>query len=178
MFIKFILLIFIFSSCICDECPAHCARCQCVTNSLGLENCDGCLECFYGYFLFKEHWYSNPVCKKLCVEGFNQEDCKVCDVGDDRDKCIECHEEYEPSDDRTICQLKFAKCGNKTFENCVKCSRISSSTEYKCDECKYHYILDGYECIYDRNLSRYKSALNIKPKNLMMIIMLIIYFLF
>ena len=111
-------------------------------------------------------------------EGFAEEDCKVCDVGDDKDKCIECHDNYELSLDRTSCQSKFIGCGNQTFEHCVKCSQIPQSNKYKCDECKYHYILDDNECKYDVNLTKYKYAINIKPKYFMMIFLQIIYFYF
>ena len=177
MIIKFILLIFIISSHICGRCPDFCAECYCTTNYPD-EYCHKCLECIDGYYLYKEHWYSDFECRKLCIEGFAQEDCKVCDVGDNKDKCIECHDNYELSKDRRTCESKFIQCGNKAFEYCVKCSKLSQSTEYKCDECKYHYILDGNDCIYDNNLTKYKSALNIKPRYCIIIIILIIYFLF
>ena len=142
---KFILLISIISYCICGICPDFCSKCRCVTY-YAEEKCPYCEECFEGYYLYKEHWYSDYVCKKQCNEGFAEEDCKVCDVGDDKDKCIECHDNYELSLDRTSCQSKFIGCWNQTFEHCVKCSQIPQSNKYKCDECKYHYILDDNEC--------------------------------
>ncbi len=58
-----------------------------------------CEECKEGYFLDNSLWIGS--CNKRCVENYDDEaSCKVCDVGDIRDKCIECHANYSLSKDK------------------------------------------------------------------------------
>ena len=148
---------------------------------------DGCVECTWdflggaGYDCNKcdPDYFMDSVlylgrCKKKCVESNNEADCKVCDTGDDRDKCLECHENYERSKDKKSCVPIFLVCGDKRYFNCKKC--IKSNVVSGCEECNYHYIMQNGTCEYDFNLTRYSFG-EYFNKNLLNIINLIILLL-
>jgi septin family protein len=80
-------------------------------------------------------------CKKKCVESLNETDCKVCDTGEDRDKCLECNENYERSKDKKSCVPTFLVYGNKRYDNCKK--YIKSKFSSGCEEGNFHYIIQN-----------------------------------
>lgn len=131
----------------CSGCGEGCVDC---TWTGSTQDCDQCKE---GYFLVNLLWYGS--CKKKCVENYDDETaCKVCDVGDDRDKCIECHENYSLSKDKKSFSRNFILCGKERHFNWKKCEDSSLNTS-SCEECNYHYILvDGF-CEYDLNTTKY-----------------------
>ena len=164
---RILILIFfmIFAIIKCSGCGEGCVDC---TWDGSLWDCDECAE---GYFIDETLWYG--LCKKKCIENYEDEtSCKVCDVGDNRDKCIECHENYSLSKDKKSCIPKFILCGEEKHFNCKKCD-INSLNSSSCGECNYHYILiDGF-CEYDLNTTKYSYG-NFFNKSFSMFISLII----
>ena len=164
VFIYFIL----FSILNCNKCGEGCI--ECVWTGYGWD----CNECLPGYFL--DEFFGYGQCKKQCVESFNETDCMICDVGDDRDKCIQCHENYILSKDKKSCVPDFLVCGETRYYNCKKCGNVSISennSTSSCGECNYHFILENGVCEYDRNLTKYTFAQYFN-KNLLKFINLII----
>ena len=78
----------------------------------------------------------------------------------------------------------MVKCANKTFYDCEKCQEITTNSgnekDYRCQVCRYHYILSDDVCVYDNNFTRYSSNdyINIKFAFIRILYLYQIYSLF
>ena len=125
-----------------------------------------CTDCIEGYFL------RNGDCHKECIE--NDFGCKTCDVGENRDKCFECKNDYELNYNRIGCHSTFIYCGDKKFYHCYYCDNPYTPKATKCSSCEYHYKLDNNgTCEYDFN---YKDGKHIKFNFFIIIFNIIIIF--
>lgn len=116
-----------------------------------------CTECIDGYYLDDSN-FLNKGCIKRCKESDIKSDCKTCDL-DEKNKCIECWEEYQLSDDRKSCEPKFVICEGEKINDCIKCeTKTNGNNGTKCAECRINYIIENGYCEYDHNHTRYKNG--------------------
>ena len=192
--IVFSFVILSYANASYTNCGEGCADCDCDLSvpyqELPEIECD-CKKCEEGYF-FKKYGdlgfiYLTQICTKLCKEGPNDNDCKICGQDNDRDECLECSIHAKLEDNECIPQS--IKCGNKTFYDCEKCEEIISNTanatnttnekDYKCGACRYHFILSDGVCVYDNNFTRYSLNEYINKFNYFKLVYLcLIYLLF